>query len=1266
MAQQEITPNYISVVDGLSSPQVTVTFQDSYGFLWIGTFDGLQKYDGYHFETFKNDNGDPSSIQNNSIWAILEDAEHNIWVSTEIGMSRYDRKTRKFTNYDFVKLFSVSSDIARCFNVFIDSRNQLWALSDLGLLSFDTENDTWKLVAYKPIDSETPKDIDGYLLALTEDGKGGLWTASSLTGMLYKSPKDTIFKQIPIKNPQGSPFDTASNTITDLFVDTNNIVWFTSRKGIYKYNPATTELKTIESYDYGPFEINNHWNKILLDPKGNVWIANNFRGLLKFDGISDTYHEVIIAGGQKIPGGGRDFSLTRFTIDRSGIFWFGTTSKGLLKYDPLKNPFELYAFNANMPSLSSNAVFGLKASKINPDILYVGLRGNGMDIFNVKEKTFRHVSFKAENDMYGGSVRSIGEKNDGTLLLGTWGDGLIELDKNLKEVKRFVYTPGSESGISDNRVRLIQRDSSGNFWIGTNSGLNYFNPKTEVFKKFKSTLTRTYDSKLVKKTDSLAISGNSIAEIKEVTDNQNLSQPFEVLKETLFLIESVGEGNTGNGMVDFGWLENKAHDTIWNSFKLDNSYYAGGDSKNRILINTIKLKPGEYTLHYKSDDSHSYGTWNAVEPDVTSLYGIRVIGIPDQKLLQIFEQDLPRADEKKSLSGNSITGLVVKENYVWVGTSSSGLNKIDLESNNVSSYVHDPENKNSLGSNNIRSLIEDKNGVLWIATAAGITRFDPDKNQFTSYSQKDGLPTNLIADILPGENGEMWISSESGLSRMIINESLSKVTFINYNSGDGLGGNSFVQNVCARTPDGKFWFGGEHGLNAVNKIKENNTPPNLVFSDVLISNKSIYAPDNISLLTTDLEDLKEINLKHNKNNLSFEFAALHYANPQKNQYAHKLKGYEDDWVYDNRNYASYTNLKPGEYEFIVRASNAYGVWNEEGKSLRIIISPPWWQTWWAYGSYVLLLILLIYSFDRIMRRRVILREREKAKEKELAQAKEIEKAYHELKATQKQLIQSEKMASLGELTAGIAHEIQNPLNFVNNFSEVSKELLDEMKLELDQGNNDEVKEIADDLIQNLDKIAHHGKRADSIVKGMLQHSRNSSGEKAPVDINLLADEYFRLAYHGLRAKDKSFNATMTTDFDESIGKIEIVGQDIGRVVLNLITNAFYAVSEKKNQLKKEQPEVPYEPTVVVSTKKTEDSVEVTVTDNGNGIPKNLVNKIFQPFFTTKPTGEGTGLGLSLSYDIIKTHGGNLSVDSEEGKGTVFTIELPVKTKKKKN
>ena len=325
---------------------------------------------------------------------------------------------------------------------------------------------------------------------------------------------------------------------------------------------------------------------------------------------------------------------------------------------------------------------------------------------------------------------------------------------------------------------------------------------------------------------------------------------------------------------------------------------------------------------------------------------------------------------------------------------------------------------------------------------------------------------------------------------------------------------------------------------------------------------------------------------------------------------------------------------------------------------------------------------------------------QKVLEAEVAlQTTELRTSLERLQSTQTQLIQSEKMASLGELTAGIAHEIQNPLNFINNFSEVNQELLEELKSEKSKSKNerDEAIEngILDDISVNLEKIHHHGKRADAIVKGMLQHSRSSSGQKEPTDINALCDEYLRLCYHGLRAKDKSFNAIMKTDFDPNLPKVNIIPQDLGRVILNLLTNAFYAVNERLRQAQPDKNTVTlslskdenslvsldqskgntrFEPTVSVSTRLVTSSAlslplgearwglnlaEIRISDNGNGIPQKALDKIFQPFFTTKPTGQGTGLGLSLSYDIIKAHGGEIKVETKEDEGSIFILQLPI-------
>ena len=515
----------------------------------------------------------------------------------------------------------------------------------------------------------------------------------------------------------------------------------------------------------------------------------------------------------------------------------------------------------------------------------------------------------------------------------------------------------------------------------------------------------------------------------------------------------------------------------------------------------------------------------------------------------------------------------------------------------------------------------DKEDNLWAISVSGIIRINLKKNQYFVYGKQNGF----LAEDYPYGSANLLSNGE-----IVIGSVVGYYTF----NPDKLKGPNGQQELYL----GNFYINGE-----------------------------LIQPGAKGPLSLPLSDIKEIHLSHDQNVFSFTFSSIDYSSDESKLFYYKLENYDKEWhQIDPNSQLYYFNIPPGNYTLRVNSTNTmYGASIE--KSLQLTISPPWWKSWWAFALYAIGIVMLALSIHRFLRARVIKQERERNRAHELAQAKEIEKAYHALKNTQAQLIQSEKMASLGELTAGIAHEIQNPLNFINNFADVNAELIDELNQGIENGDMEEVKSISHNIKENEQKIIFHGKRADSIVKGMLQHSRASSGTKEPTDINALADEYLRLAYHGLRAKDKSFNATMKTDYDESIGLVNIIPQDIGRVILNLITNAFYAVSAPKSPI----GDFPYIPTVTVSTKQIHplsggrgseglgERIEISVSDNGPGIPPHVMDKIFQPFFTTKPTGQGTGLGLSLSYDIVKAHGGKLKVETKEGEGTTFIIQLPI-------
>ncbi|MEO6537924.1 MAG: ATP-binding protein, partial [Ferruginibacter sp.] len=500
-----------------------------------------------------------------------------------------------------------------------------------------------------------------------------------------------------------------------------------------------------------------------------------------------------------------------------------------------------------------------------------------------------------------------------------------------------------------------------------------------------------------------------------------------------------------------------------------------------------------------------------------------------------------------------------------------------------------------------------------------------------------------------------------------------KISYLNKSEGIIKETNSW--STDAVTHDGKYLWG-DNGITVINDINAGNDSVETYITGITIMGQPQYFISSSSdTIYSGKPKFKwesvsgpynlpgNLSLPNNQNFLQFQFTQADLARPTTASYSYILDGIDKNWSAPNSNpfTENYLNLPPGKYTFKVISKGLDGKWGKQS-AFKFTITPPWYKTWWAYTLWALLILGLLRAYI-VFRSRRLKKENKILEEKVKHRTVQLQKSLEDLQSTQSQLIQSEKMASLGELTAGIAHEIQNPLNFVNNFSEVSIELADELKTEinssdLDPGKKKDLDSLIDDLVQNQQKINFHGKRADTIVKGMLQHSRSSSGVKEPTDINVLADEYLRLSYHGLRAKDKSFNATMETDFAEGLQKINVVSQDVGRVILNLITNAFYSVTEKKKTLLNTTGQQ-YEPTVWVSTKKINDNIEVSVKDNGMGVPQKVLDKIFQPFFTTKPVGQGTGLGLSLSYDIIKAHGGELKVENKEGEGADFIIQLPI-------
>jgi serine phosphatase RsbU (regulator of sigma subunit)/ligand-binding sensor domain-containing protein len=1006
---QSIQTEFISIAEGLSSATVRPITQDSYGLIWLGTDNGLHHYDGYKFVRFKNVPGKANSLQNDVIWGLALDAEQNIWAANDQGISKYDRKKNEFINYDLGAQFNIQGNAGgRVFNILIDSKNRMWAASGLvEVLLFDSLTNRWSQVEYLANDTIRTKIQSGLVLALGEDKNKNIWVGSRGHGLMRYRENDSIF--VPAKFSKSSvkiDFTIDENYITYLYFDPTNTMWITTRNGIYKYNSESGDLRIIKEYDYAKLIVGNNWNSVNQDNQGNVWITNNYRGLLKFDGISDEYEELSIAGRSRNRDGSSDINTTRAAFDNTGILWIGTTTQGIMKYDSSNEPFLHYTYEeGNTNGLNTSGIFGLLESKVHLGRIFVGTRGGGLNIFDQTKRTFSQENFKVINDQFGGSVRGIAEDDDGSLWLGTWGDGIIKMNPNYREVNRYTNDSTSFNSLSDDRVRIIKKDREGYYWIGTNQGLNLLNPRTNKIKRIGSLMSRVYPQELYDLASKLVKTKKLKASIDEVADYQDLTKEFEVLKPRKYLVVSAGEGFADDTrMYDFGWIENSKNDTIWGHTQLFESYHCGGAMKNRLYLEFVDLKPGKYKLRYKSDDSHGFNKWNEVPPAYPEFWGIKIIEMEDANQITEISDYLNQNDNKLMINGNNIRSIHISKNIIWVGDDVDGLNKIDREKNKVTVYSYDEKSSNTLSNNSVQYIHEDKDGILWLATNGGLNKFDPEKETFTIYTEEDGLPTNYIASILPGNEGELWIATRSGISKMVTDKETKQVTFVNYDTEDGLGGMDFVALVAIKTRNGEYFFGGEHGLNAFTPKGSNNAEPSLIFSDLKISNKlvkSFHSDD--SPLETSLFELKNLDLMHNQNDLTFTFAALHYADPSKNHYAHKLIGYDEDWIFDNKREATYTNLDPGEYTFAIKGSNRDGVWSSNSKTIDIKINPPWWLTVWAYIFYGFILLGFVFVIDRIQRRRLLVKARERLK---------IQNAEHRAEAAELQAkaVESERRA----------------------------------------------------------------------------------------------------------------------------------------------------------------------------------------------------------------------------------------------------------------
>jgi len=1142
---------------------------------------------------------------------VIKTKEGKLWISHySDGIMSYDPKTERFKNYlpnpdDPSKLPYGQNDM-----LFEDVHNNIWFLSEsivldtLVLARLDPKTDSIKTYPHK---SETViyNDILLNLELVASVRDSSVWQLNKAVSDLNVWNKNKDIFEVVIPGGGLIPGTKIKDSLSAIIKGNTDHFLLIGKKGVYIWDPV--KKKAIHSYTNLP-----DYDKTLMA----------IRTYYGFEDLTGAFW--VLYGGDK---------MTRINPENNSQTNF-IIGEGVLNFD--QSTTDIYA-----PLLLSQnekeIIFGVVNNR--GQMSYYLKYKHASNTFEFYDQTFNDKNNKQFFNEFRWNVKVL-EDHTGLNWFGAWPNLYKQAPKK-RQIELLKHDPKDPRSIPNDTVFHLFEDSNKRFWIGTQNGIAMHLTDGNFQQHYYSNASNAKMSL----GDINAIYEDSKGQLWVASAQQGLhrwNEKQQIFERISFMPDTKGIR---------AMLED-ANGKIWVSIFNRGVYILDGNTGALLT-----------KLEQENKEKHLLES-NLISEFFMDSQGTMWLGDPRDNSFGLFKY-LEKEQSFKHFSNDPNDLLTVISNEIrfiteddlgriWVGTDGG----ISLYDGKKDLFYG---NKDALKMPSTVSYAQAGNGQMWISTysGGGLALVGPDIKEVTYFGEEEGLLHNDISswgELVMDKDGRLWLPTRRGLS--VFNTT--NKTFTSYYKEDGIQEYDGVESQLI-TKNGDIWLAGNNGLNRIvpgKLLQKDSVPPKMVITSMGINDSIYNAPDG-EVFKKAVSYTEDLGLKHWQKNLSFSFVALHYLRSGDNLYSWKLENYDTDWSAPSKERrASYTNLSPGEYTFRVKGSNADGIWNEEGASIHITIAPPWWQTWWAYSIYFLLLLFIGYRVHLFQKARTLKKAQEAAQKKELAQAKEIKKAYADLKATQTQLIQAEKMASLGELTAGIAHEIQNPLNFVNNFSEVNRELIEELKEEKAKNKKERDESLEDELLtdidQNLEKISHHGKRADSIVKGMLQHSRASSGEKEPTDINVLADEYLRLAYHGLRAKDKSFNATMKTDFDKKIGKINVIPQDIGRVILNLITNAFHAVQDKKKQGEKG-----YEPTVTVITKKAGDTIQIKVKDNGNGIPKKIIQRIFEPFFTTKATGQGTGLGLSLSYDIVKAHGGTLQCTSVVNSGTEFIIELPL-------
>ena len=1069
-------------------------------------------------------------------------------------------------------------------------------------------------------------------------------------------------------------------------VDRDGLLWIATDKGLFRYDGENLAL-----YLPGPLE---YTNSMMQDSSGLIWIADN-QGIKVLDINAGLMKKIDATGG-----GISDSRILQMVPDKNGVIWATTARHGINIID---QKTQTVKWLNKEQGLSSSQPGGITID--NAANIWIATAGNGISVIDAKHDKIKYLN--KTSGLKSDSVETLLCDRKGRIWIGA-NDGMIN-----------VLDPGKNTILSINEMQdksmftapLLQ-DNKGRVWLGTTYGIEVIDLEKRVNMHLprqngahSAAMSLNLDSRNQVWIDGLfglEMFSDRSAFIKH-TGNAGINAMVEdrqglIWESALPAGIDVLDRKTGMSR-HITTKQGLTNDTIQFIKEINGQIFIctnGGLDIFDLAKNTI--------THLNNKQSLSNISISMIADRAGNIWIGRIIDGSGIDVYDPVKSTIKHLGKAQGLYDLSVSDMALDDQgNIWFSTRKLGINVINTSTWNIKYLKNEPGYTGGP-----IALLQGNSDDVWVGTYKGLYFANLKTGSLTTFTPAQGLSSVSISSLLE-HNGSIYAGTSKGVTVLTppgsgkTNDKKWKVKSFGFEYGLNRPIHGPTKTDML-TKDGLYWWG-DAGITILDLSKKDTSAlplyikginimdasryfidrsrPGMGETDTLFTQNNLYfkkgyTPEDTAAKQSGMRWQRvvgpynipaELQLPYNQNFIRFQFNGINLSSHDSTLYRYRLSGIDKDWgdVTTSTTSKNYFNLPPDSYTFEVTGKNTNQPWSAPAY-FSFIINPPWWQTWWARILYVVLFAATVYAFvhyrslqlikeKRVLEHKVRIRTQEVLQQKEEieSQRDNLEKAFVDLKITQNQLIQSEKMASLGELTAGIAHEIQNPLNFVNNFSDVSRELMEELKVELNNADPEEAKAIADDVINNLEKIAHHGKRADSIVKGMLEHSRSRSGHKELTNINMLADEYLRLSYQGLRAKDKSFNSEMITHLDPHLPKITVVPQDIGRVLLNLFNNAFYAVNQKQKTAVED-----YKPEVTISTGVENDQLFIKVKDNGIGVPDAVKEKIMQPFFTTKPTGEGTGLGLSLSYDmIVKGHGGSINFNSKQDEGSEFVIGLPI-------